>query len=212
MAMAMANEQRWVAGVDEVGRGPLAGPVVAAAVILNPNEPVAGLKDSKLLSPKRRMRIAQQIRITSLSWGIGRADVAEIDRINILQATLLAMRRAVLALDSTPTRVLVDGNRCPLLPFHTEAIIGGDAIIDAISAASILAKVVRDEEMVALDARYPKYGFTRHKGYATREHLDRLRRYGVCPIHRRTFRPMCDMLGNRSQGQLDFGGRPATPV
>ncbi len=184
-----------IAGVDEVGRGPLAGPVVAAAVILDPAAPVGGLRDSKALSPARRETLAAQIRQYALVWAVGRADVAEIDELNIFHATMLAMRRAVLGLTVPPQQVLVDGNRCPSLPYPARAIVKGDATVAAISAASILAKVVRDAEMCALDARYPAYGFARHKGYPTREHLLALDRLGPLPEHRRSFGPVRDRLG-----------------
>lgn len=197
-----------VAGVDEVGRGPLAGPVVAAAVILDPRAPIAGLCDSKQLKHGQRWRIARDVRERALAWSLGRADVGEIDVLNILQATMLAMRRAVLTLETSPWRVLVDGNRCPELSMGTQAIVGGDARIDAISAASILAKVARDEEMGELDRRYPKYGFARHKGYATAEHLRCLRRFGATPVHRRSFRPVEEVLAladcARHSGQLSL--------
>jgi ribonuclease HII len=179
-----------VAGVDEVGRGPLAGPVVTAAVILDPRRPIAGLRDSKVLSPGRREALAGLIRERALAWALGRAEVEEIDRINILRAALLAMARAVAALPVRPARVLVDGDRCPDLPCPAQAVVGGDASVPAVAAASILAKVARDQEMVALDARYPGYGLARHKGYPTREHLDALARLGPSPVHRRSFAPV----------------------
>ena len=196
-------EPTGIAGVDEVGRGPLAGPVLAATVILNPRNPIADLADSKALSAKKRTRLAREIKLKALAWAIGRAEVAEIDRINILQASLLAMRRAVLALPSPPSKVLVDGNRCPDLPYRVEAIVGGDASVQAISAASILAKVTRDEEMLTHDRSYPQYKFARHKGYATREHLACLRKFGASPIHRRTFRPVWELVGG-IQTELPF--------
>ncbi len=183
-----------VAGVDEVGRGPLAGPVVAAAVILDPKAPIAGLCDSKQLKHGQRWSLAREIRERALAWSLGRADVGEIDVLNILQATMLAMRRAVLTLETSPCRVLVDGNRCPALPIVTQAIVGGDARVSAISAASILAKVARDEEMAELDRRYPQYGFARHKGYPTADHIRCLRRFGATPVHRRSFRPVEQVL------------------
>ena len=183
-----------VAGVDEVGRGPLAGPVVAAAVILNPRAPVHGLRDSKALSPKQRERFADLLRVRSLAWAVGRAEVEEIDALNILQASLLAMRRAVLVLPLRPGHVVVDGKQCPDLPCEAEAIVAGDARVPAISAASILAKVVRDTEMRYLDSLYPQYGFAKHKGYPTRSHLMSLSEYGVCPQHRRSFAPVRRIL------------------
>ncbi len=179
-----------IAGVDEAGRGPLAGPVVAAAVILDPGRPIPGLADSKALSPARREELARLIRMNALDWALGRAEVEEIDRINILRASLLAMQRAVAALTLAPSLVLVDGNRVPELACPARAIVKGDATHPAISAASILAKVVRDEEMCELDRHYPGYGFARHKGYPTPEHLEALRRLGACPIHRRTYAPV----------------------
>lgn len=179
-----------IAGVDEAGRGPLAGPVFAGAVILDPAQLIEGLADSKTLSPRRREQLAQAIQARALAWALGRAEVAEIDRLNILQAALLAMRRAVEALPVAPRRVLVDGNRCPPLACPCSAIIRGDATEPAISAASILAKVARDAELCRLHDRYPHYGFARHKGYPTAFHLDALRRHGPCPEHRRTFRPV----------------------
>ncbi len=185
-----------IAGVDEAGRGPLAGPVVAAAVILNPAHPIAGLADSKTLSETRREQLAAEIRTHALAWALGRADVTEIDRINILQASLLAMRRAVENLHLTPSQVLVDGNRCPPgLACPCQAIIKGDATVPAISAASILAKVARDAELRELHDRYPAYGFARHKGYPTLAHREALRRLGPCPEHRRSFAPVAAVIG-----------------
>ena len=183
-------DEELVAGVDEAGRGPLAGPVLAAAVVLDPRTPIDGLRDSKQLSAGARERLAELIRERSLAWSVGRADVGDIDRINILQATLLAMARAVAGLPCRPHRVLVDGLHCPRLPCSVEAVVGGDRLFAAISAASILAKVVRDAEMVDLDCRYPQYGFRRHKGYPTLEHREALRRHGPCPSHRRSFAPV----------------------
>jgi ribonuclease HII len=180
-----------VAGVDEAGRGPLAGPVVAAAVILPRRHGIEGLTDSKLLTGDMRRRLAGEIQARALAWGIGRVDNREIDRINILNASLLAMRLAVAALKPQPLRVLVDGDRCPELDCSdVRAVVRGDRYIPAISAASILAKVVRDEEMTALEQQYPGYGFARHKGYATREHLEALVRMGACAVHRRSFEPV----------------------
>lgn len=187
-----------VAGVDEVGRGPLAGPVVAAAVILDPHHPIAGLADSKVLSEARREVLAEQIKTHAWAWALGRAEVEEIDRINILQASLLAMRRAVLALPQTPEFALIDGNRCPELPCVAEAVIKGDSRVAAISAASILAKVSRDREMVELDAQYPGYGLARHKGYPSPAHLAALAAQGVSPIHRRSFAPVRRLLAQDS--------------
>lgn len=178
------------AGVDEVGRGPLAGPVIAAAVILDSNHKIKGLADSKTLSEKKRNDLAILIKQYSLAWAIGRAEVSEIDSINILQASLLAMQRAVAKLMPCPEHVLVDGNYPPKLHCSVEAIIKGDQTVAAISAASIIAKVARDAEMVELSKKYPGYGFERHKGYPTKAHLVALNSKGVTPIHRRSFGPV----------------------
>lgn len=180
----------WVAGVDEVGRGPLAGPVVTAAVILDPQKPISGLADSKALSEKKRETLFDEIIEKAKAWSIGRAEVEEIDDINILQATMLAMQRAVAGLAVQPGHVLVDGNRCPDLPCSSEAIIKGDGKIPAISAASIIAKVTRDREMVLLDSEYPGYGLAGHKGYPTKMHIAALQDLGVTEIHRRSFAPV----------------------
>lgn len=185
-----------VAGIDEAGRGPLAGPVVAAAVVLHPAQVPAGLADSKVLDARRREALADEIRCTALAWSYAWADRAEIDTLNILNATLLAMRRAILGLRLWPLQVLVDGNRLPDLYFgarHLEgvAVVGGDASIAAISAASIIAKVERDRMMRSIDRLYPQYGFAQHKGYGTRAHRQNLERHGPCPEHRRSFRPLC---------------------
>lgn len=189
-----------IAGIDEAGRGPLAGPVVAAAVILNHQRPIAGLADSKTLGPARRARLAQCIERQSLCWAVGVATVAEIDKINILQATLLAMERAIVGLALPPTRVLIDGNRLPdVLPCPGEAIVGGDRTVACIGAASIIAKTYRDRLMVELDALYPHHGFKNHKGYGTRRHLEALQRYGVTPVHRRSFAPVRRALRIDSQ-------------
>ena len=184
-----------VCGVDEVGRGPLAGPVVAAAVILDPARRIDGLADSKKLSEKRRDALYDQICERALAWSLGRAEVPEIDAINILQASLRAMQRAVAGLAISPQCVLVDGNRLPELPWEARAVVGGDAIEPSISAASIIAKVTRDREMAELDALYPGYGLARHKGYPTRFHLDALRELGVSTIHRRSFGPVRRLIG-----------------
>lgn len=183
-----------LAGVDEAGRGPLAGPVVAAAVILDDMRPIAGLNDSKKLSPARREKLFDEIRAKALCCSIAQASVQEIDAINILQATLLAMRRAVEGLRLKPAKVLVDGNRLPTLDVLAEAIVKGDATVPAISAASILAKVTRDRWCAELDAQYPQYGFAAHKGYGTAEHLAALQAYGACPEHRKTFAPVALVL------------------
>jgi len=181
----------FIAGVDEVGRGPLAGAVVAAAVILDSNQPIDGLADSKALTEKRRLLLADEIKQKSLAWALGRAEVAEIDQINILQASLLAMRRAVENLAISPTHALVDGNKCPTqLPCTSEAIVKGDKTVAVISAASIIAKVARDQEMCELDTLYPEYGFAQHKGYPTKAHREALLVHGICPIHRLSFAPV----------------------
>ena len=187
------------AGVDEAGRGPLAGPVVAAAVILEPSRPVAGLADSKVLSPARREVLATTIRAQSLAWSLGWADAAEIDTLNILQATMLAMRRALAALTVPPQHVIIDGNRCPDLSglafdCTAEAVVKGDSLVASVSAASILAKVARDEHMRLLDGQHPGYGLADHKGYPTAAHIAALRRLGPSPVHRRSFAPVqsCD--------------------
>lgn len=180
----------WIAGVDEAGRGPLAGPVVVAAVVLHQERAVAGLADSKKLSASRREILAARIREDAAAVAVVSLDATEIDELNILRASLEGMRRAVAGLSPPPVRVLVDGNRKPELDCPCEAVVGGDATVPAISAASILAKVARDEYMIALDARYPGYGFARHKGYPTREHLEALYRLGPCPEHRRSFGPV----------------------
>ncbi len=184
-----------ICGVDEAGRGPLAGSVIAAAVILDPMRPIVGLADSKKLSAMARERLAPQIRECALAWAIGEATAAEIDEINILQATFLAMKRAVLSLALTPAHALIDGNRVPVgLPCSAEAIIKGDAKEPAISAASILAKTYRDAQLLELDRQYPQYGFARHMGYPTAAHLEALRVHGPSPVHRRSFGPVAQSL------------------
>jgi ribonuclease HII len=183
-----------VAGVDEAGRGPLAGPVVAAAVILDDLHPIKGLNDSKKLTAKQRDRLYDEIRAKALCCSIAQASVQEIEELNILQATLLAMKRAVEGLRLKPHKVLVDGNRLPLLDVLAEAIVKGDATVPAISAASILAKVTRDRWCAELDALYPQYGFAGHKGYGTAEHLAALQMHGACPEHRKTFSPVAQVL------------------
>ncbi|MDP1653208.1 MAG: ribonuclease HII [Rhodocyclaceae bacterium] len=183
-----------ICGVDEAGRGPLAGPVVAAAVILDPARPIVGLADSKKLSAGRREKLAIEIRARALAWCVAEASVDEIDAINILQATLLAMQRAVAGLSLTPLEVLIDGNRCPQLDLPARAIVGGDATVAEISAASILAKTVRDAGMLVLHERYPHYGFARHKGYGTAEHLAALRAHGPISAHRKSFAPVREQL------------------
>lgn len=183
-----------VAGVDEAGRGPLAGPVVAAAVILDDLKPIKGLADSKILTALRREKLFDEIRAKALCCSIAEASVEEIDQFNILQATLLAMRRAVEGLRLRPKMVLVDGNRLPVLDMQAQAIVKGDATVPAISAASILAKVHRDRWCAELDQQYPQYGFSRHKGYGTAAHLAALAAHGACPQHRKTFRPVAEVL------------------
>ena len=183
-----------VAGVDEAGRGPLAGPVVAAAVILDPRQPIAGLADSKKLTAPRRERLFDAIRAKALCCAVAEASVEEIDRLNILQATLLAMQRAVAGLRLPPAKVLVDGNRLPRLAMRAEAVVGGDAIVPAISAASILAKVTRDRWCAEVDAQWPQYGFAAHKGYGTAAHLAALQAHGPCALHRRSFAPVAAAL------------------
>jgi ribonuclease HII len=192
---------RLLAGVDEVGRGPLIGDVVTAAVILDPNKPIMGLADSKKLTEKKREALAQIIRRDALCWAIGRASPQEIDELNILQATLLAMTRAVQALSMQPDHVLVDGNRCPKWAYSSEAIIKGDGLIAEISAASIIAKVARDHEMLALDKQHPEYGFAQHKGYPTPLHLAKLNELGPLSLHRMSFKPVQLALAARD-GQL----------
>ena len=188
-----------VAGVDEVGRGPLAGDVVAAAVILT-DYPPEGVTDSKMLTPERREALAERIRDEAVSWALGRATVAEIDELNILQASLLAMRRAVEALPIQPSLVLVDGNRLPRWPYEARAIVKGDLTEPSIGAASILAKVQRDAEMLALHEHYPAYGFDRHKGYPTKAHLAALETAGISPVHRRSFGPVRRLLADPEVG------------
>jgi ribonuclease HII len=183
-----------ICGVDEAGRGPLAGPVYAAAVILDPDRPIIGLADSKKLSEKRREKLADEIRAKALAWAVSSASVQEIDTLNILQATLLAMRRAVEELPVRPQETLIDGNRCPDLDMPMRAIVGGDALIPEISAASILAKTARDAEMRRLHEMAPQYGLDRHKGYGTAAHLEALRRFGPAHFHRRSFAPMREVL------------------
>lgn len=184
-----------LAGVDEVGRGPLIGAVVTAAVILDPQRPILGLTDSKKLSEKRRVQLAAEIKEKALCWSLGRAEVAEIDALNILQATMLAMTRAVAGLRITPEWTLIDGNRVPApLAGMASAVVKGDALVPEISAASIIAKVARDDEMQALHAQYPQYNFAAHKGYPTAEHLAAIAKYGILSEHRRSFKPIRDLL------------------
>lgn len=189
-----------ICGVDEAGRGPLAGPVFAAAVILDPARPIDGLRDSKKLSEARRDLLAPVIKAQALAWAIAEASEAEIDQLNILQATMLAMRRAVEALQTVPTLALIDGNRCPVMKIQSIAIVGGDDKVDAISAASILAKTARDAALVTLHETYPQYCFDQHKGYGTALHLARLREFGASPVHRRSFAPVRAVLAAGAQG------------
>ncbi|EOE6853602.1 ribonuclease HII [Cronobacter sakazakii] len=184
-----------VAGVDEVGRGPLVGAVVTAAVILDPLKPIVGLADSKKLSEKRRLALFDEIKEKAIAWSLGRAEPHEIDELNILHATMLAMQRAVAGLAVTPEYVLVDGNRCPALPMPSMAVVKGDSRVAEISAASILAKVTRDAEMAELDLTFPQYGFAQHKGYPTAFHLERLAEHGATAHHRRSFAPVRRVLG-----------------
>jgi ribonuclease HII len=184
-----------ICGVDEAGRGPLAGPVFAAAVVFHADRPVSGVADSKVLSPRKRELLADTIKREALAWAIAQASVEEIDRLNILRASLLAMKRAVETLGCTPSLALIDGNRLPDLQVPARAVVGGDATVPEISAASILAKTARDAEMLRLHALYPQYGLDRHKGYPTQEHLTALKTHGVCEIHRRSFAPVRLALG-----------------
>ncbi len=193
-----------VAGVDEAGRGPLAGDVVAAAVILDCARPVEGINDSKKLSPRRREDLFDRICATSI-WSIGRASVLEIESLNILHATMLAMHRAVSGLQLQPLHVLVDGNRTPAWDYSSEAIVNGDARVATIGAASILAKVTRDRDMLMLEKQYPGYGFAQHKGYPTAAHLQALHRLGPCPQHRRRFRPVAELLAAAAPGGCGDG-------
>jgi len=188
----------WICGVDEAGRGPLVGSVVAGAVVLDPNQPIMGLRDSKKLSPARREKLYAEIMQKARAWGIGQASPSEIDTLNILQATMLAMRRAIEALSERlgewPSKALIDGNHCPILPIASEAIIKGDAKEPAISAASIIAKVTRDQQMQVLHTQYPQYGFNQHMGYPTEAHMQALKQYGPCEEHRRTFAPVRNLI------------------
>jgi ribonuclease HII len=205
--LSQALELGLVAGVDEAGRGPLAGPVVAAAVILDDQHPIAGVADSKALSPRKRERLFDEIRAKALACCIAEASVEEIDRLNILQATLLAMQRAVQGLRLKPALVLVDGNRLPQLTVAARAVVGGDASIAAISAASILAKVYRDRLCTELDLRHPQYGFARHKGYPTPQHLAALRQHGACSEHRLSFAPVREQVD-----QVALAAEPAAAI
>lgn len=188
------NSSGNIAGVDEAGRGPLAGDVYAAAVILDSSNPIEGLTDSKKLTAKKRALLEDEIKEKSLSWCIATASVEEIDDINILHASMLAMKRAVEGLSIAPDHVQVDGNRCPQIDISVEAIVKGDLKVPAISAASILAKEARDRELIILDQEYPGYGFAKHKGYGTKEHLSSLKKLGPTPVHRKSFKPVRDLL------------------
>lgn len=195
--MELGEAFRMICGVDEAGRGPLCGPVVAAAVILDPARPIAGLADSKKLTERAREKLAPVIRERALAWAVAEASVEEIDRLNILHATMLAMQRAVAALGVIPAEVLVDGNRCPELPCPARAIVKGDATEPSISAASILAKTVRDDAMRELDRAYPHYGLAAHKGYPTAAHLEAIQQHGVADFYRRSFAPVRRLIAAR---------------
>ncbi|EJC7185385.1 ribonuclease HII [Vibrio parahaemolyticus] len=184
-----------IAGVDEVGRGPLVGDVVTAAVILDPNNPIEGLNDSKKLSEKKRLALLPEIKEKALAWAVGRCSPEEIDELNILQATMVAMQRAIAGLKVQPDLALIDGNRCPELPMDSHAVVKGDLRVAEISAASIIAKVVRDQEMEELDKQYPQFGFAKHKGYPTKAHFEAIEQHGVISEHRKSFKPVKKALG-----------------
>ncbi|WP_321282185.1 ribonuclease HII [uncultured Vibrio sp.] len=186
---------QFIAGVDEVGRGPLVGDVVTAAVILDPNNPIEGLNDSKKLSEKKRLALLPEIKQKALAWAVGRCSPQEIDELNILQATMVAMQRAIAGLNVQPDLVLIDGNRCPELPMDSQAVVKGDLRVAEISAASIIAKVVRDTEMEELDKQYPQFGFAKHKGYPTKVHFEAIEQHGVIAEHRKSFKPVKKALG-----------------
>lgn len=198
-----SDECRWVCGVDESGRGPLAGPVFAACVILNPASPIEGLADSKALTEEKRNSLTFAIKAYSIAWAIGFASVREIDRLNILQASLLAMKRAIVKLQVTPARVLVDGNQSPRVKFPVTTIVRGDSLVPEISAASILAKTARDAEMMVLHRRFPQYGFDQHKGYSTEQHLAALKIHGASVVHRRSFAPVRERMSNENPGIMN---------
>lgn len=204
MADFVYPDYELIAGVDEVGRGPLVGAVVTAAVILDPNNPIQGLADSKKLSEKKRLALAEEIKQKALAWSLGRAEPHEIDELNILHSTMLAMQRAVKSLKIQPHFVLVDGNRLPTLDIPAQAVVKGDSLVAEISAASILAKVARDQEMAELDRQFPQYEFAKHKGYPTKIHLEKLAEFGALPQHRRSFSPVRitleKMEGNNNAG------------
>lgn len=197
IAFAFSDADELVCGVDEAGRGPIAGPVFAAAVILDPAQPIAGLRDSKKLSDAKRRHLAGLIRERAKAWSVAQCSITEIDELNILHATMLAMKRAVENLSVMPSLALIDGNRCPVLSVRSEAIVGGDDKVDAISAASILAKTARDEALMQLHDQYPQYAFDRHKGYPTALHLERLREHGVSPVHRVSYGPVRALLDQK---------------
>lgn len=199
-----------ICGVDEAGRGPLAGAVFAAAVILDPAKPIEGLRDSKKLTEARRNILAGQIKADALAWSIAQCSESEIDTLNILQASMLAMRRAVEGLKVVPTLALIDGNRCPVMPIRSEAIVKGDDKIPAISAASILAKTARDAALMALHLEYPQYGFDQHKGYPTPLHLERLRIHGVSPVHRKSYAPVRELIVNAQERAYERRARIQT--
>lgn len=201
-------DDKLVCGVDEAGRGPLAGPVYAAAVILDPQRPIDGLRDSKKLSAERREELAERIRACALAWSIAKCSEAEIDRLNILQASMLAMRRAIHGLSVQPSLALIDGNRCPVVRVPTEAVIGGDDLVPAISAASILAKTARDAALQKLHRKYPMYGFDQHKGYPTALHLERLLQHGVSPVHRKSYAPVRAVLEGATRLDADMVPEP----
>ncbi|HIF5830648.1 ribonuclease HII [Vibrio parahaemolyticus] len=184
-----------IAGVDEVGRGPLVGDVVTAAVILDPNSPIEGLNDSKKLSEKKRLALLPEIKEKALAWAVGRCSPEEIDELNILQATMVAMQRAIAGLKVQPDLVLIDGNRCPELSMDSQAVVKGDLLVAEISAASIIAKVVRDQEMEELDKQYPQFGFAKHKGYPTKAHFEAIEQHGVISEHRKSFKPVKKAIG-----------------
>ncbi|MGR5059652.1 ribonuclease HII [Vibrio rotiferianus] len=184
-----------VAGVDEVGRGPLVGDVVTAAVILDPNNPIEGLNDSKKLSEKKRLALLPEIKEKAMAWAVGRCSPEEIDELNILQATMVAMQRAIAGLKVQPDLALIDGNRCPELPMNSQAVVKGDLRVAEISAASIIAKVVRDQEMEELDKQHPQFGFAKHKGYPTKAHFEAIEQHGVISEHRKSFKPVKKALG-----------------
>lgn len=194
MEVVIKYDGQLLAGVDEAGRGPLMGPVIAAAVILDPQKEIVGLNDSKKISEKKRQQLYQEIKEKAQAYAIGRAEVEEIDKLNILQASLLAMKRAILKLPIKAEFAAIDGNRCPSIDLPMQAIIKGDSLVPAISAASIIAKVTRDTEMLAFDSQFPQYGIASHKGYPTKLHLRAIEEYGITPLHRRSFGPVARII------------------